>query len=235
PSSLPNADEIVDSDILLRDGEREYLSTDVIERIVPIINFTEPANNRYSIGRIPRRASWGPVADGTGMERFLCDNGRPITVWMVGIVTSVWLAPTEGSRVSIGVRLLCRRDMEAARFIQYRMSHPHADGSNAGLTTFASRYLAPRGEESVTTFADVFDACDLLAAWSVMRKIDCERIRKTDLVVVEAYIKRFRHRDSGNRFTWVNWGVSFDLLRIALLYPGPGPIDPTPEDSHVNL
>ncbi|OSC97378.1 hypothetical protein PYCCODRAFT_1377271, partial [Trametes coccinea BRFM310] len=226
--------EVDTTDLLMRDAEIEYIPADVAARVATIMNYTEPTTNRYNIGLLPLDAQWGPIADGTGLDRFLCHDGRPVTAWMVGIVTSIWLAPTEGSRVSIGLRLLCRRDMEAARYFQYRLSRPVGDASNSGLSTFASRYLAARGEDTVNAFTEVFDGCDRLASWSTMNKIDHKRIQKTDVVLVEVYIKRFKHRDS-NRSTWIKWGVSFELLRIALLYPGPGPIDPVPADSEVNL
>ncbi|KAJ3006616.1 hypothetical protein NUW54_g3871 [Trametes sanguinea] len=115
------------------------------------------------------------------------------------------------------------------------MCSPHGDAANSGLTTFASRYLNTRSDDPEIAFTEVYDGCDRLAGWSCMNKIDEGRIQKTDMVLVEAYVKRFKHREPGNRFTWSSWGVSFELLRIALLYPGPGPADLMPGDSNVNI
>ncbi|KAI9059960.1 hypothetical protein FKP32DRAFT_1579056, partial [Trametes sanguinea] len=222
---------ITDLDIALRPSEAEYIPTDFIPRLVSIINFVEADANRFNVGLLPLDLKWGNTRDGVDFDRYLCHNGRPVTVWMVGIVTSTWLMPSEGTRVSIGVRLLCQRDMDTAKFIQFRLSHPVGDASYAGLTTFAKRYVTSRSEH--VSFNDVYDGTDRLAAWSTMTKIEPARINKSDIVVVECYVKRFK--TTPNRFAWQQWGVTFELLRIAQLLNGPGPANIEPEDSHVSL
>ncbi|KAI9064826.1 hypothetical protein FKP32DRAFT_1569061, partial [Trametes sanguinea] len=222
---------VTNDDLAFRPSELLYITGDMIARLTSIINVTEPHANRYNVGLVPLSATWGRPGDGSGFDRFLCVNGRPVTVWMVGIVTSTWLTPPEGTRVSIGVRLLCQRDMDAAKYFQFKMSNPAGDATYAGLTTFAKRYLPSRGED--VSFTEVFDATDRLAAWSNMSKIDPARVQKTDVVVVECYVKRFK--TTTQRYNWTQWGVGFELLRIAHLLSGPGPVEIVPEDSHVNL
>ncbi|KAI9067883.1 hypothetical protein FKP32DRAFT_1558970, partial [Trametes sanguinea] len=232
PTTRAEGRLIQDVDLAFRASELEYIPNDFMPRIVSIINFTEPQANRFNIGLIPFGTRWGPVGDGSGFDRYLILNGRPVTAWMVGVVTSTWLTPTEGTRVSIGVRLLCQRDMDAAKFFQFRLSNPvGADTSYAGLSTFAKRYLSSRDGE--TSFSEVFDGTARLGAWSAMTKVSADTIKKSDIVVVECYIKRFK--SVPNQYAWQQWGVSFELLRIAQLFSGPGPVDIVPHDSHVDL
>ncbi|KAI9067026.1 hypothetical protein FKP32DRAFT_1601420 [Trametes sanguinea] len=219
------------TDLAFRPSELNYVPADALPRILSIVNFTEPDANRFNVGLVPLDCAWGPSGDGSGLDRFLCHNGRPVTVWMVGVVTSTWLAPTEGTRISIGVRLLCQRDLDAAKFFQFRMSNPHGDTSYAGLSTFAKRYLTSRGEPQ--TFTDTFDGRDRLVAWSAMPKLDANKINKSDIVVVECYVKRFKI--TRDHYNWQQWGVAFELLRIAQILRGPGPPDIVPDDSHVSL
>ncbi|KAH9853913.1 hypothetical protein C2E23DRAFT_858971 [Lenzites betulinus] len=125
--------------------------------------------------------------------------------------------------------------MDAAKSIQYRSSKPAIDPTDTGSATFASRYLSTRGEDPPTTFTEVFDASDRLAAWSNMQRIDHARVQKTDVVVVECHVKRFRLKDTPDRYSWKTWGVSFELLRIGQLLAGPGPSDFVPDDSNISL
>ncbi|KAI9067795.1 hypothetical protein FKP32DRAFT_1563037 [Trametes sanguinea] len=222
-------------DITLNANEADYITPDVISRIASIINYSEPESCRYPIGLLPQEAAWGVAGDGNGLDKFLCLNDRPVAVWLVGVVTSLWLTPSEGNRVSIGVRLLSTRDHVTARRVQFLGCCPQADPSVAGLSTTAGKYLSqPDGGGSVS-FSEVYDARPKLKAWSIMDKIDPSRVQKTDVVVVECYIKRFKMRDGNNRYGWKTWTVGFELLRIAQLLVGPGPADLVPEDSSVDL
>ncbi|KAI0335955.1 hypothetical protein GY45DRAFT_1333113 [Cubamyces sp. BRFM 1775] len=206
------------SSVTLRPSEREYVSEQFIEeRLIPILNYVEPDANRYNVGFIPNSSTWGPTADPAGLDRYLCHNGRAVTVWMVGVVTSLWLTPKDVSSCKTSRRFLIIEDT-----------------TFAGLSTFASRYLTRKDDERLT-FTDVFDATDKLEAWSAMERADNSRVQKTDIVLVECYVKRFKSRNAPTRYTWSTWGVSFELLRIAQLLRGPGPTELVPDDSRVSL
>ncbi|KAI0649231.1 hypothetical protein C8Q79DRAFT_903196, partial [Trametes meyenii] len=204
-------------------------------RVVKIMNFTEPNANRYNIGLIPLTSAWGPIGDGSGLESFLCVNGRPVTAWIVGIVTSPWLKALQDSRVSLGFRALCQHDLDAAKYFQLKACNPEADPSHAHLSTTAKRFPARRGEACDGAFEDIFDATDRLGPWSTMRKIDYTNVRKSDVVLVESHIRRFKIKDASGQYNWGSWAVNFELLRIAVLFSGPGPANVVPEDSQVNL
>ncbi|KAH9848185.1 hypothetical protein C2E23DRAFT_739945, partial [Lenzites betulinus] len=215
--------------------EMEYITEEFIARLLPILNFVDASANRFSIGLMPPSAQWGPVGDGSGLDKYLCFDGRPVTLWMAGVVTSIWLTPTEGSRVSIGLRLLNDRDHDVARLVQFGRVKPAGDPTNAGLTTFASRFLSTRGEHTSSSFEDVFNAIDVLGPWNSMDKILPDTLRKTDVALVECYVRRFKSKDSNSRQVWNGWGVSFELLRIAQLFGGPGPAELMPNESNISL
>ena len=98
--------------------------------MVSILNFKDAETMRCAIGNVPHEAAWGSVAHGPDFDRYLCVGPARVTAWFEGIVTSVWLTPSEGSRVSIGVKLLCKRDHDAARYVQYEMCQPPAGTSH---------------------------------------------------------------------------------------------------------
>ncbi|EIW62574.1 uncharacterized protein TRAVEDRAFT_42932 [Trametes versicolor FP-101664 SS1] len=235
PTSHTAGEQVVEADLTLRDADRDYILPDFIPRLLSIMNYTEPNANRYNIGLIPTGASWGPVGDGSGLDKFICLQGRPLIAWMEGIVTSTWFAPTEGSRVSIGVRLLCQRDQDAARYFQYSACRPVGDATHSGIGTYAGRFINGRGDDAAVVFDEVYDGSDRLGSWGTMAKIDGSRVQKTDVVVVECYIKRYRSREASSRFNWTSWGVGFELLRVAHILAGPGPADLLPDDSQVDL
>ncbi|KAH9855231.1 hypothetical protein C2E23DRAFT_883192 [Lenzites betulinus] len=199
---------VTSAQLSIRPAETEYISANFINRLVPIINFVDKSANRFSLGLMPLNAEWGPTGDGKGLDKYLCRNGRPITIWMTGIATSVWLAPIEGSRVNVGVRLLTNRDVEVAHRILYGRSQPEGDASHAGVSTYASRFLNNRGETACTSFEDVYDTTDSLESWTSMMKSNHDSVKKTDIVLVECYVKRYKAtRDPGTRQGWNRWGL----------------------------
>lgn len=82
----------------------------------------------------------------------------------------------------------------------------------------------------------MYDAQDRLLPWGQMSQIDPARVQKTDLVLVECYVNRFKSKEQSIRKGWNSWGVNFDLIRIAYLSAGPGAAgDLVPDDCDVNL
>lgn len=96
----------------------------IIRCVVDMLNFADQHANCYGISMVPIDAAWGVEGDGINSDRYLCFNGTPVTTWLVGIVTSVWLMPSDGNRASIGIKLLCERDVLAARHLQFGMASP---------------------------------------------------------------------------------------------------------------
>ena len=108
------------------------------------------------------------------------------------------------------------------------------DASTAGQTVFCNRFLSTRAQNG-GVFEDVYDAERRLLSWGQMEKVDAARVQKTDVVLVECYIKRFKSRDGTNRGGWRTWAVNFEILRIAHILAGPGAPDLAPDDCAVDL
>ena len=99
---------------------------------------------------------------------------------------------------------------------------------------FCNKFLAVRAQNG-GSFEEAYNAENRLLSWGQMEKIDAARIQKTDVVLVECYIKRFKSRDGNNRAGWRTWAVNFEILRIAHLFAGPGAPDLVPDDCAVDL
>ncbi|KAI0708647.1 hypothetical protein C8Q76DRAFT_627059 [Earliella scabrosa] len=222
---------ILQADLRLSDAELEYIPSEVLKRIIAILNHLEEGSSRFLIGKVPPTAVWGAEGDSSNVDRFLCVEGVPITAWMVGIVTSVWLTPSDDNRASIGIKLICDRDFRAARRFQYDLCQPASDAKMVGTSTFGRRFLGARGQTG-GVFEDVYDATKVMTAWADMAKVDAARIQKTDVVLIECHIKRFKLRSAGFSPKWTKWAVNFEMLRIARLHAGPGPSDFVPADGH---
>ncbi|TFK86997.1 hypothetical protein K466DRAFT_491697, partial [Polyporus arcularius HHB13444] len=204
-------------------------------RLVPILNFKDLKTSRFAVGTIPLSVTWGTLKQGADMDRYIVHGTSRLTAWFIGLVTTVWLTPREGSRINIGLQLLSKRDHDTARQLQYDLS-PVSDLSTAGQTVFCSRFLSTRAEDG-GCFEEVYDAQDRLLPWGQMPQITADRIQKTDLVLAECAIKRFRSKSRTSfRKGWHEWAVNFDLIRVALLSAGPGAAgDLVPDDCDVDL
>ncbi|OJT13879.1 hypothetical protein TRAPUB_9548 [Trametes pubescens] len=226
---------VIDLDFL--PTEVDYVPNSIIPcvRLLAILNFSDATANWFAIGLAPDNMDWGAAGTGSGLDKYLCVGGRPVTLWMLGIAGSVWLTPTDGTWVSLGLRLICRCDQEVTRRILYDRCQPPADVTTASSLTYANRFLGGHGESGPSSFQDVYDTSDMLEAWSSMTRIPSDRVRKTDIVLVECYVRRFKSRENTNRYTWQSWGVNFKLLRIAHILRGPSPTELVPEDSAVSF
>lgn len=130
--------------------------------------------------------------------------------------------------------------------------------------TYVNKRVGSKSSRDEQIFEEVYDAVDHeLRGWDASQKVDADRVHYSDVVVVEFYIRRFKikPKDSDSKTAdgapkkaaakqktqgngrdahdpprrWVTWGVSFDLLRVALIAEGvPGGLnEPLPESAGV--
>ncbi|OSD03121.1 hypothetical protein PYCCODRAFT_1467410 [Trametes coccinea BRFM310] len=215
----------------------DYIPEELIPRLERLVTFSEPAMNRYGIRCIPDDARWGTGKDGrtSQYDRFLCHAGKPLVVWMVGVVRYVHLNDSE--RFSIGISFLSEVDADAARRNLGARCAPPRDIEDTDSLTFIGRWVNSANRENEQTFNQVYDAVDReLRGWNPAARIPAARIQASDVVVVECYIKRFKNKSmsTGSR-GWTAWGVQYELLRIAQLCIGPGYVDELPPDSFATI
>lgn len=70
-------------------------------------------NNRYALMSVPRTADWGCTPR---LEKILCLAGKPVVIWMIGRVHSLWFYDRNGDphlRVNLGVTLHSQEDQTA--------------------------------------------------------------------------------------------------------------------------
>lgn len=102
---------------------------------------------------------------------------------------------------------------------------------NATLV-YANKWLGTKARQDEQAFNEVYDAVDHeLHGWDVARKIPADRVRYSDIIVVECYVRRFRNKELNVGSGWNAWKIAFDLLRIALLVEGQPPLDEPPPES----
>ncbi|KAI9059618.1 hypothetical protein FKP32DRAFT_1679687 [Trametes sanguinea] len=210
----------------------DYIPDELLPRLQRLCTFSEPAMHRYSIRCIPEDARWGIGKNGrtSQYDRFLCHNGKPLVIWMVGVVKYVHL--TDSERFSIGIGFLSDADADAAnRNLGGRCCPPREPEDDS--FTFIGKWVNSGNRENEQTFDNVYDAVDReLHGWNADAKIAASRIQVSDIVMVECYIKRFKNKSLNNGMRgWNAWGVQYELLRIAQLCVGPGFVDEPPPDS----
>ncbi|KAL7281811.1 hypothetical protein ACG7TL_005134 [Trametes sanguinea] len=212
----------------------DYVPDELLPRLQRLVEFREPAMNRYSLRCIPQDARWGIGKGGRSSQydRFLCHDGKPLVVWMVGVVKYVHL--TDPERFSIGLSFFSEEDTNAAYHNLYGRSKHSAEPQEGDSFTFIGKWVNSANRENEHTFDNVYNAVDReLRGWNAEARIPASRIQVSDIVVVECYVKRFKDKslNGGNR-GWNAWGVQYELLRIAQLYVGPGFRDELPPDSN---
>ncbi|KAJ3008527.1 hypothetical protein NUW54_g3117 [Trametes sanguinea] len=206
-------------------------------RLRKLCAFSELQMNRYSIRCIPSDARWGTGKNGrtSQYDKFLCYDGKPLVVWMVGIVKYVHL--TDNERFSIGLGFLSEVDADAAQRNLGGRCVPPQQTDDGDSFTFIGKWVNSANRENESTFDQVYNAVDReLQGWNASAKIHASQIQLSDVVVVECYIKRFKNKNLNNGFRgWHAWGVQYELLRIAQLCVGPGFVDELPPDSNATI
>ncbi len=82
---------------------------------------------------IPLAATWGSSKHSAELQRYVVVGDTRLTAWFVGLVTTSWLCPSEGNRVNVGLKMLNKRDHDAARHLQYDKSSPAMSMSLAAI------------------------------------------------------------------------------------------------------
>lgn len=97
-------------------------------RLAKMLVYTNEAEGIYALSRVPiRRLEWGST-ELTIMRLCTPRTNKPITVWVVGSIASLWFFdPREGElneKVSIGVKPLTNHAMNVGKRILERLSQP---------------------------------------------------------------------------------------------------------------
>ncbi|KAH9851800.1 hypothetical protein C2E23DRAFT_886333 [Lenzites betulinus] len=210
----------------------DYVPDDVRPRLERLRVFTEPAFNRYSLTTIPESADWGHGQNGrwSHLESLLCYEEKAIVAWMVGVVR--WVNLEDPEKFTIGLRLLCKEDTDAAIRNSLGRCAPEQLPKEDSTLTYANKWVDRKSRGSSQIFGEAYGAVDReLRGWNPDQKIPATTISPSDIVVVEFYIRRFKGKNANPGRTWKTWGVNFDLLRIAQLFVGPGPLQEPPPES----
>ncbi|KAH9847122.1 hypothetical protein C2E23DRAFT_863604 [Lenzites betulinus] len=231
--TTPNAGTEDDVDPASTNDIPDYVPDEVRPRIERLQTFSEPKFNRYSIGTIPDGSDWGHGPNGrwSHLEALLCYNDKPLVVWMVGVVR--WVNLESSEKFTIGVRLLSQHDIDAATRNSLGRCVPEQQPKDEATLTYANKWVDKKARGSTQIFSEAYSAVDNeLRGWDPEQKVPATTISPSDIVVVEFYIRRFKGKTGNTGRGWTTWGVNFDLLRIAQIFVGPGPIqEPPPESS----
>ncbi|KAH9852846.1 hypothetical protein C2E23DRAFT_885221 [Lenzites betulinus] len=201
----------------------DYVPQQVISRLQNIVRVREVAANRYALLTVPRAADWGR---GPRTEKILCIGGKPILIWLIGRVRSLWFFDRNGDphlRVNIGISLHSGEERAAAMEL-YGRARPRAD--SVPDTVYAGRICSHRekGEycDTATAFTQVYDATTRLTAKSAMPQLSPVDLGKNDLVVLECTFSRWKRANEGKaKKSWGSYDVGFELSSIFLLHSAP--------------
>ncbi|KAI9064622.1 hypothetical protein FKP32DRAFT_1602840 [Trametes sanguinea] len=201
-----------------------YVPESTLTRLRTIATFKDVATNRYAISTVPRSADWGRQ---TRTEKLLCLNGKPIVMWMVGRVRSMWFFDRNGDphlRVNVGVTLPF--DIDRAAVVDLFNRARPASHNTPSDVVYAGKICSQRekGEyvQSPVAFSNVYDATERLTAKASMPQLSPVDVVKNDIVLVECYLTRWKKAgDSKGKKTWGSFDVGFELQSLCLLYSAP--------------
>ncbi|OBZ75291.1 hypothetical protein A0H81_04989 [Grifola frondosa] len=188
-------------------------------RTTVLRDHVDPANNIYSVAHLPAVLRWGQS-----------DSGQDYT----------------GDRfnaVSVGILPLMSDDLLTIKGVLRDRSHPQIDIVAATDIVYASAFLSTRDninadDFTVKKFNEIYDSTKTFTAKSKMEKIVPAALHTNDVILVEAYVKRYRIKDEDTSSdktikprdnSWQNWKASLDLISISQLLLGEP--DPLPEVS----
>lgn len=94
-------------------------------RLANIVRYREVTSNRFAVTMVPRTADWGRTPR---TEKILCVGGKPVLIWLVGRIQSLWFFDRNGDphlRVNLGFTLHSAEERAAAAEL-YGRSRPRS-------------------------------------------------------------------------------------------------------------
>ncbi|KAI0332375.1 hypothetical protein GY45DRAFT_1369312 [Cubamyces sp. BRFM 1775] len=195
-----------------------WVPHDLTLRIPNMLTFADPKNTRWSISRIPSHAKWGGNRDQWELARYLCAGDVPITIFIVGTLTSKRFTDKEGDplpRVQMGIRPLVDEHRRDAASLLGRCRPPQVVTLEK---VYAGRLMSQWGKNdqkaSTLSFTNIFDARKGYGRKSAMKRLHPHEIGKGDLVLVELTLTRYR---PASVYTWDHYKTAFELRAVSLL------------------
>ncbi|KAF7985027.1 hypothetical protein HWV62_8847 [Athelia sp. TMB] len=185
-------------------------------RVESLANTADVDRLIYAVDMLPPHLVWGRrVPCGLDSQRLITlgNSNEPISVWMVGRISQIWLKPSRPSNRPISIYIVPATDgavQASMDEIQFSRFMP-IDRDSGEREQFNGCYDA-------TEFYDK----DLLA----MSHLPTNELNKLDFVLVSAKIRRFRNAEKVDdqdktvgrtSNSWTTWKAVFELQTIGLL------------------
>ncbi|KAI0340970.1 hypothetical protein BDW22DRAFT_1430610 [Trametopsis cervina] len=181
-------------------------------------------NHVYPMNAVPRSVGWGKKT--AALAKFLCVAESPITVKVVGMVTSVYFYDRTGSpveRVSVGIRPLRECDSIAAqKYLESCSSGKRPTVDNDEFVLYASKYCTKtvRGEvkPQVYRFENIWDGTRCVDSLATRVKGGGpESLTVNDIVMLEVRLFRWKNTSAGPSSGWTSFTAGFQLEAVTLL------------------
>ncbi|KAI0338475.1 hypothetical protein BDW22DRAFT_1432508 [Trametopsis cervina] len=223
------------------DEEFKFASTVTIKQARLFASAAEAVDverHVYPLSGVPESVEWGKR--GPDVSRFLCIGDATVTVKVVGRVTSLYFYDRGGQpveRVSVGIRPLRERDVEAAgKYLQAFSSNKRSMPDSDDFTLYASRFctkpLRGHTRPQVYMFDNLWDASKCTDSLSSRTKLDGpENITINDVVMLEMRLVRWKNTNGGPAAGWTSFTAGFQLEGISLLVEDE-PIEATGSSSY---
>ncbi|KAI0055901.1 hypothetical protein BV25DRAFT_1921443 [Artomyces pyxidatus] len=213
PLPSPEDDEI---------PRRSHFSDTLIQRLKGFLSYSNDIDNTYSITRLPANIYWGPA--GSSHVNNLCREGNaiPVVVWHLGEVRRTWFYNKAGGAAET-ISVVIRPLTASARIANQALIQKFTEPSRIGIypvhlayllhltfTAFegsldnhsdevrAARWQTIRvpGERAAVAlpFDRVYNATEKFERKANMRKLEPALLKPGDLVLLEAFISRYKER-----------------------------------------
>ncbi|KAI0050693.1 hypothetical protein FA95DRAFT_1603330 [Auriscalpium vulgare] len=196
---------------------------DLRSRITALLNFKDVDRDVYALKHLPRSLQWAaPTVN--PKNRYLCRPGtkRPVTIWVPGVVTKLWLFDLSGnphSNAAVTIAPASAADMAALRALstQYSTSKaPLANPDELRASCWQSRAVRGRREQETVAFDRLYDATRVLRAKAQMMRLPAEELHMGDWVLQEATVTRYAEKGTDGTLGDKH-RVSFEMQAVYLL------------------
>ncbi|OBZ67373.1 hypothetical protein A0H81_12739 [Grifola frondosa] len=225
----------------------EYVyTTDVVidmltfqnSRLTAFVELNDVGSARFSIAHIPATATWGiPTARDNALSKILCYEDKPMLIWLVGQVKSLWFYTFGGDpQEKVNIALTPLRDVDIAATRNLINLHANPPGSMVFDPIYVSKYMMSRSKNKTirtpAPFTRVYDATKQYSPKSTMKQISAAALDEHDVVLVECFLTRWQTDDKATRTKrWVEWCCGLELNTVSLLFSAPD----TSKDLRLNL